>query len=109
MVVGNGDCRGRLNDIDETVDAVVKGIVVDPDVGRLKDADTISVAHSSLSIVLIVVSDYATIPWDGIVDVETMDDDVFGKLDGHLTTIGDVNLCAPSIDSFVTCDHKLLF
>lgn len=101
MAVGDGDGGGALDNVDEPIGAVPHGKMVEPDVRRSENRDTISIASGPDSNVVYGVSDHATSQRLSVVDVKAVDDHILDELQGDSATVGDVHVGATRVDGLV--------
>ncbi len=76
IVVGNGDISWSHNDINESICAIGEVAVINPDVLRPEDVNSIAVGCSSLPEMCAIASNHRRSGRDAVVDVNSVNDDV---------------------------------
>jgi len=104
------DCEpGRsLNYINEAIIASSHGDVINPNILRSEDGNSIPITSSSVSIMVDRVPNQTTTTPLDVMNVNAMDDNILHELNSDPGTISDVDFNTTSIDCFVTIHDKFL-
>lgn len=108
VTVGDGDPRGSLDGVDETIAASRHGHVVDPDILRPEDRYSVGVALSPEAEMVDGVSDHPAALAHNVVDPQPVDDHVPHELYGYPGAVGNVDVGATRVDGLVSLHDEFL-
>lgn len=105
-----GDCNasGSNNGINESILTFRHRNMVKPDVRRTVNRYTVSIGSSPHSEMVYRVSNHTTATLGNVVNVQSMDDDVFHKLHCDPCAMRDMDISSSCIDRLVAINQKLL-
>lgn len=106
--IGNGDGSGTHNGVDKAIAAVRHGNVVDPDMRRAEDGNTIAIALRPETHMVPRVSYLATCPHNDVVYLDAVDDHVLHELDGDPCASRYMHVGSSAVDRLVSGHHQLL-
>lgn len=108
VIVGDGDCSGTQDSINQTICAVRQRVVVHPNVARTKDGNSITIGHGSPAVMRRGAADHGIPSGFAVMDVETVDDDIGDKLNGYAGAVGNVYGGPATINGFEAVHYELL-
>lgn len=108
VIVGDGDCSGTQDSINQTICAVRQRVVVHPNVARTKDGNSITIGHGSPAVMRRGAADHGIPSGFAVMDVETVDDDIGDKLNGYAGAVGNVYGGPSTINGFEAVHYELL-
>lgn len=108
MAIGDGNSSGTLNGINQSISAVSHGNMVNPNMARAKDGNSITITLSPYTIVVLRISDKSTIPRLNVKNFDSMDDHILDELEGKTSPIDNVDVSSSSINGLITCHNQLL-
>lgn len=109
VIVGDGDGRGSMNGINETITTIRQRAMINPNMLRIKDGHTITVRLSPKPRVMWRVSNVGVPRGLAIMNVNTMDNNVTNIVYSNASPISNVNTSTPSINCLEGIHQKLFF
>ena len=105
VVVGNGDGRGALDDINKPIRPICKVTVVHPNITWPENVDAIPICPPPLSHMCIAASNHRRTRGDEVVNVDSVNDDVGDELQGEARASSNVDVVSSAVNRF---EAKLL-
>jgi len=108
VIVGDGYGGGSMDHIDEAIGASSQEAMVDPNIGRSKYINGVSIRATTMADVVGRISHHASLPWLAIMNANPMNNNMANVLYRNARPIGDLHFGSSPIYGLEAVNHQLI-